>query len=89
MPRLWRQRGGASVTFLAALAGFALSQLLGWAVRRALSWATDRAERDPYFCREYARPRGGTDSAPAAPSSARDAQLSSGPRVGPFFQGGV
>ena len=41
---------------LAALAGFALSQLLGWAVRRALSWATDRAERDPYFCREYARP---------------------------------
>jgi hypothetical protein len=35
-------------TALAALAGFALSHLLVWAVRRA--------ERDPYFCREYARP---------------------------------
>lgn len=43
-------------TALAALAGFALSQLLVWIALRALSWATDRAERDPYFCREYARP---------------------------------
>lgn len=87
---LRRQWGGAPVTTaLAAIAGFALSQLLGWIALRALSWATDRAERDPYFCREYARPRSGAVSARAPTAATRNGLDSAGSEVKPFSQGGV
>jgi len=47
--------------FLCSIAGFATARLLGWAAWRYLLWATARAERDPYLCREYARPKTRTE----------------------------
>lgn len=76
-------------TILGALAGFALSQMLGRIALRALLWATDRAERDPYFCREYARPRSGADSAWAPTAATRNGLDSAGSGVELFSQGGV
>lgn len=52
------------MTTLAALLGFALSRILVRAVRWLLLWEFARAERDPYFNREYAR-------SPTAAKSAR------------------
>lgn len=44
---------------LGALLGLMLPRAIAWAAWRCLLWATARAERDPYFNREYARPRPG------------------------------
>jgi hypothetical protein len=43
-------------TLLAVAVGLALPRVVCWAVWRVLLWATERAERDIYFNREYARP---------------------------------
>lgn len=44
-------------TLLAVAVGLTLPRLAFWAAWRVLLWwATERAERDIYFNREYARP---------------------------------
>ena len=43
-------------TLLAVAVGLTLPRLAFWAAWRVLLCATERAERDIYFNREYARP---------------------------------
>ena len=74
--------------FLGSLAGFATARLLVWAVWRYLLWSTARAERDPYFCREYARPkpstRSGADSSCVSATATLNATKTRSPEVEPF-----